>query len=98
MSLRDVDHTLYNEYKSDPMPEHFQKYFLQWYEAGGIMEQSFSQKLQALLCDLRERYTWDQISEKTSLASKKSLITHASAVTLGEETSKNIYMNLKERL
>lgn len=98
MSLRQVDHSLYREYKNEPNPEPFQKHFIQWYESGGVSRERFTQKLQVLLCRLREKYTWDEISSRTSLATKKSLITHASAVTIGEETSKNIYMNLKERL
>lgn len=98
MSLRQVDHNLYREYKNELNPEPFQEYFIKWYEAGGVTRERFTEKLQILLVQLREKYTWDEICSRTSLVSRKSLITHSTALTIGEEKSKKIYMNLKERL
>lgn len=74
--MRQVDHTLYQEYTQDPEPEPFQKHFIKWYETGGSVSapKAENEKLKAKIESLRSKYTVSEMARLQKQISFQSFV------------------------
>ena len=91
------DHKTYERYINDPDKEPFQKYFIKWFESGGVPEVDYKRRLQRLLQDLRYAgHEFDKIASHTQLVQPDTLSNHRWSPMISEEKCKKIYYHLKE--